>query len=359
MIKHETLCREWILQFRKIPALKKSDPALIEKMIYAFYLLENLSKQSLDFIFKGGTSLILITGENNRFSVDVDISTTADKDKLEKVFHDIVLQSEFENFKLDEHRSYENSQVPKAHYFFHYQSNFNSRVDYILLDILFQDVEYPEINELEINAAWLLAVEPFLKVNTPSVNSILGDKLTAFAPNTTGVPYKKGKELEIVKQLFDVSKLINKADNYGVVSSSFLSIAKNEIQYRKISISTKEVLEDIFNTSLTIAKREKNLREYLRSFNEVKIGLLKISTYIIGKAFRIDEAIEASAKTAWFAMKLKNENFAPLTLYEPSNDLEVLTIENKEFQFLNKLKKNNKPAFYYWYKCLGEIDRLK
>jgi len=270
-----------------------------------------------------------------------------------------VLQSEFENFKLDEHRSYENSQVPKAHYFFHYQSNFNSRVDYILLDILFQDVEYPEINELEINAAWLLAVEPFLKVNTPSVNSILGDKLTAFAPNTTGVPYKKGKELEIVKQLFDVSKLINKADNYGVVSSSFLSIAKNEIQYRKISISTKEVLEDIFNTSLTIAKREKNLREYLRSFNEVKIGLLKISTYIIGKAFRIDEAIEASAKTAWFAMKLKNENFAPLTLYEPSNDLEVLTIENKEFQFLNKLKKNNKPAFYYWYKCLGEIDRLK
>ena len=30
-----------------------------------------------------------------------------------------------------------------------------------------------------------------------------------------------------------------------------------------------------------------------------------------------------------------------------------------EFLALNKLKKANKPAFYYWYKCLEEINQLQ
>ena len=42
-----------------------------------------------------------------------------------------------------------------------------------------------------------------LKVNLPDKNCILGDKLTAFAPHTTGIPTGEDKELEIKKQLFD------------------------------------------------------------------------------------------------------------------------------------------------------------
>ena len=359
MIKSETLGKEWILQLRKKPALKKSDPALIEKMIYALYLLENLARQNLDFVFKGGTSLILITKESHRFSVDVDISTTVGKDGLEDVFHSIVRYSEFKDFKLDEPRSYENSIIPKAHYFFYYQSNFNSSANYIILDILFQDIQYPEINTLEINTDWLNTSEPFLKVNTPCVNSILGDKLTAFAPNTTGVPYKKGKELEIVKQLFDVSKLIQSADNYHVVNSSFLAVAKKEIQYRKMSIAVEDVLDDIIETAHIIAVRERNKGIQLEKFNEIRMGLLKISSYTISMAFRIDEAIQASAKAAWFAMKLKNGNLSPIGVYHAEIDLRNLLIENRDYQFLNKLKKNNKPAYYYWYNCLKEIGQLK
>lgn len=354
MIKSETLSKDWILQFRKKPGLLRSDPALIEKMIYAFYLVENLAKQKLDFVFKGGTSLILITKESNRFSIDIDISSTVGRDKLETVFHTITKQSEFNKVELDEHRSYENTEVPKAHYSFSYQSHFNTNANYILLDILFQDNHYPEINKLEINTDWLNTEKPFLKVNTPSVNSILGDKLTAFAPNTTGVPYRKGKELEIAKQLFDISMLINKADNYNLVNASFLKAAKNEIEYRKLSITGKDVLEDIFNSALLIMIREKNKGEQFEKFNEIKRGLLKIQGYIIGPAFRIERAIEASAKSAWFAMKLKNSNYSPIELYNPKIDLANLHIENKDYQFLNKLKRANKPAFYYWCKCLEE-----
>ena len=41
----------------------------------------------------------------------------------------------------------------------------------------------------------------------PTLECLLGEKLTAFAPHTTGVPLGKKKELEIAKQLFDVAIL--------------------------------------------------------------------------------------------------------------------------------------------------------
>ncbi len=44
---------------------------------------------------------------------------------------------------------------------------------------------------------------------------MLGDKLTAFAPNTIGILYKRpnqffSKHVEIIKQLYDVAKLYDK-----------------------------------------------------------------------------------------------------------------------------------------------------
>ena len=42
---------------------------------------------------------------------------------------------------------------------------------------------------------------------------ILGDKLTAFAPHTTGVPLGVGKSMEIAKQLFDAATLIDAMEN--------------------------------------------------------------------------------------------------------------------------------------------------
>jgi hypothetical protein len=49
---------------------KKSNPELIEKVIYALYLLQELSKANLDFVFKGGTSLLLILEKLHRFSIE-------------------------------------------------------------------------------------------------------------------------------------------------------------------------------------------------------------------------------------------------------------------------------------------------
>ena len=55
MIDEKSLSAEWLAEKRK---QYKKDPGIIEGMIYALYLLDQLRATGLDFIFKGGTSLI-------------------------------------------------------------------------------------------------------------------------------------------------------------------------------------------------------------------------------------------------------------------------------------------------------------
>ena len=362
MITNTSHTKDWIESFRKIPEYNKTDPALIEKMIMAFTLLEYLALNKLEFIFKGGTSLILLLDIATRFSIDIDISTEQSKEELECILDKIIEFPVFANYELDSKRSYK-GKLPKAHYKFYYNSQFsnvekNVSANYVLLDIVFEKGLYPEFNELEIKTKWLDTNEPYTKITIPSINSILGDKLTAFTPNTTGVPYNSNKEVEIIKQLFDVSALINVASNLEVVRNSFFLNVEKEIEYRSIDVVGHDVLDDIFQTALLIAKREKNEGEDKLKFAEIQRGIRNLFNFIISNHFRIDEAIEASAKSAWFAMKLKNANFSPIETYHSEIDVSMFQIENKNYQFLNRLKKTNKPAFYYWYKCLEEIEML-
>ncbi len=62
MIDLKSLSVEWIVE-KKLQYVK--DPNLIESMIYALYLLEQLKLSGLHFIFKGGTSKIAILFDRN------------------------------------------------------------------------------------------------------------------------------------------------------------------------------------------------------------------------------------------------------------------------------------------------------
>lgn len=59
-----------------------ADIQLLEKTIGALYLIESLANENIDFIFKGGTSLVLLLKAIKRFSVDVDIIT--DENEIKK-----------------------------------------------------------------------------------------------------------------------------------------------------------------------------------------------------------------------------------------------------------------------------------
>jgi len=85
MINKETHTIDWIFNLKNKLG-KQVDAKLIEKVIWALTLLEQLQLNGLNFTFKGGTALVLATEKPKRFSIDIDIITehTEKKIKIEK-----------------------------------------------------------------------------------------------------------------------------------------------------------------------------------------------------------------------------------------------------------------------------------
>jgi len=365
MVKEHCFTDEWLEAFKKTAAHQRIDKAILEKMIHALHLLERLKTNGLDFVFKGGTSLVLLLEEGNRFSIDIDIICNTKQKPLEDILVKVVETSNFKSFELDERRSYK-GEIPKAHYSFKFDTaTKNTRNRNILLDVLIEDVIYPETTEKTIQSKWI-ETENETMVIVPTIDAITGDKLTAFAPNTVGIPYFKGKDnqpfsMEICKQLFDLSKLFEQIENIKVVAKSFEAFALKEIEYRKAEktdLTPNIVLQDTIDTCAILAKKGKGPDDEKQKFTELQNGIKAFgSGFLMEGNFRIDNALAASARIAYLAAKILHQNLTPIEYYI-SQETKQLTIQNTDWNFLHKLKRHpNKSIFYYWYKAL-EIMNL-
>ena len=133
-------------------------------MTYALSLAELLQLNGLDFIFKGGTCLILLLDTPQRFSIDIDIITQSSREQIETVLAQICLGTRFTHFDLDEKRSYQEG-IPKAHYRLYFNPQLTHPNDNrILLDILFDENPYPKLQQTPIVKDWLHTAEPFTNV---------------------------------------------------------------------------------------------------------------------------------------------------------------------------------------------------
>jgi len=366
MIKEHCFTEEWLDTFKKQKEHKRINKVILEKMIYAIHLLERIKANGLDFIFKGGTSLVLLLEEGNRFSIDIDIICSTDRETLEKILNKVVDSSNFKSFKLDEHRSYK-AGVPKAHYSFAFDSVAKGKYSgTILLDVLIEDSIYPELTEKPVQTKWI-EIEEQTSVSLPTIDAITGDKLTAFAPNTIGIPYFKGKgqlpfSMEICKQLFDLSKLFERIGKIEIVAQSFEVFAKQEIEYRKTAksdLTLEKVLQDTIDTCVIIAKKGKGSADEKSKFIELQKGIRAFGTgFLMVGNFRIDDAVSATARIAYLSAKILHKELSPLEYYN-EQDINELTIENQDWNFLNRLKRQpDKSSFYYWYKALEVMNLI-
>lgn len=367
MIKEKCFTEEWLDQFKKQKDHRRIDKIILEKMIYALHLLERLKANRLDFVFRGGTSLVLLLKEGNRFSIDIDIICKTDRKDLEEILNKVVETSRFTEWKLEEHRSYQ-SGIPKAHYKFFFETK-KQGSGTILLDILTENSIYPEQVEIPIKTKWI-ETDVETMVTVPTIEAITGDKLTAFAPNTIGIPYFKGKDMqsfsmEICKQLFDLSKLFEQIENIATVAKSFTAFAEKEINYRKdrhpkSTLSPEMILNDTIDTCLIIAKRRDGSNDEKQKFAELQRGIKALDFgFLMSGNFRIDDAISASARIAWLATKILMKDMTPIAYYE-GEDVKKWNIEYPNWNFLNKLKKQpDKSAFYYWYLTVELLTKHK
>ncbi len=354
MIKKECYTKDWIYHFREQSEYSRIDYLSLEKMILALSLVEHLSKAKLQFVFKGGTSLSLLYNEPKRFSIDVDIVTKEEKTAIEKILTDVCTNSQFNRYEFDERRSFTHD-IPKAHYKMFFKSSVDDRENYVLLDVLFEDHNYPELSELEIKNVFLDIDDKPITVQVPSFNAITGDKLTAFAPNTIGVRFGTDKNLEIIKQLFDLGNLFDSISNYETVHKSYSLIAAKELEYRKLNIEIDKTLEDSIDTALILARRLKNKGDDLVKFNALQDGILKLRSYLITGNFTIDSAVEAAAKTALLSAKLLKKNYEPIAQIDDKSNFANYMITNADYNYLNKLSRLPNNALFYWH---GTIEIL-
>lgn len=209
MIKPHCFGKDWFQSMSK--KYRYNDLGIIEKVIRAFALLDLLARSGCPYIFKGGTCVGLILGDKTRrLSIDIDIICPPGTNVEE--YLDRISEFGFTRKELVERRQ-AGKDIPKSHSKFFYQIAYTDRSNqesYILLDVLYEDTHYQQVNEIEvINQFIELDSEPSI-VMVPSIGDILGDKLTAFAPNTTGIPYYKNgnsRGTEIMKQVYDIGRL--------------------------------------------------------------------------------------------------------------------------------------------------------
>lgn len=347
MIKGHCFDKEWFQLMSK--KYKYNDLGIIEKVVGAYALLDLLARSGCPYIFKGGTCVGLILGESTRrLSIDIDIICPPGTNVEEYLGK--IREFGFTRTELVE-RQQAGKDVPKSHSKLFYQIAYTDRVNqesYILLDVLYEDAHYHKVNEVDVVNHFIeLDSEPS-RVRVPSIGDILGDKLTAFAPNTTGIPYyKKGKSraTEIMKQVYDIGRLFEAVENLDITRQSFNRIALVELGYRNLEAAPSIICEDVRQTALLLATRGQEGRG---EFSLLQDGVKRLSSFIYQNKYYIEDAIADSAKAAYVATCIE-KGVEKVCKYSSDNLRLDMTIGKVLSPKLNKLKKIRPEAFYYWW----------
>ena len=353
MIDSKCFTTEWIAG--KSRELKYNDKNIIEKVVRAMSLLDMLARSGCPFYFKGGTSLMLILGDTaHRLSIDIDIMCppgTNIEDYLKGY-----AESGFIEYKLIE-RKQAGTDIPKSHSKFFYQVAYkgeSSEQSFILLDVLYEDCHYMQTQRVAVESPFVETIGEVAYVTVPSTADILGDKLTAFAPETTGIPYYKKDRLatlEIMKQLYDVGRLFEKIDSLEITKSAFRKIAKVELGYRGLDSNLEQVYADIRNTAMNISTRGCLDKE---KFDLLQKGIASLKSFTYKGAYYIEQAIIDASRAAYLATLIENDR-DEIEKYS-GNPLEVADMELSPTlpSKLMKLKKTIPEAYFYWVK-VGEM----
>lgn len=271
MLTHDNYTAEHISKLREKTG---ADPAILERTVFAFGLLEAVRSVGMPFIFKGGTSLLVLLDEPRRLSTDIDIIVDrgVDVDRYIEMAGKI-----FPFVSVEEHKRKGLSDIKKRHFRFYFLSPRDGRKINILLDVVFEDNPYLKVVECPIKSSLLLSEGENLSVNLPDKNCILGDKLTAFAPHTTGIAFGRGKEIEIIKQLFDCWTLLQEMDDYETVAKVYEKVSPVELGYRGLNCAPADCLKDTIDSCICIMGRGSIRPEEYKNYS---VGINSIQGHI-------------------------------------------------------------------------------
>ncbi len=347
MIPPDRHTRQWIVAQQA--SLGMADLIILEKAIYALTLLDSLARTNLDFVFKGGTALLLHLPQPNRLSIDIDIVCNEPKSDFESALDALLGKSPF--LRWDEQIRGERGLPGRRHYRFYFQSPTQEQEMHILLDVVTEPNVLTHLIELQINTAFLEVAEP-IAVKTPRLESLLADKLTAFAPATIGVPLTAQFSQQVIKQLFDIAQLYDHARELSVLAEDNQNAFEAEARYRGFAGSYSDYLDDVIQAafhicSLDLKGASKDREEENRLYRR---GIVQLGNHLVSIPFRLPEAKVAAGKAARLAMLLKASDFSSdLPVFDPAL---AIGLRKKQlaapFACLNRLKSFAPEVFFYW-----------
>lgn len=321
MISTESLSQEWLESVSK--KLGYPDKGLLEKAIRALSLLELLVKAGCPLCFKGGSSLLLLLRNTiHRISIDVDIICPPGTDI--NVYLEGIRDYGFTR-AVRTGREHPGGTIPVSHSKVFYEIAYNpmhsEAEGYIRLDVLYEDIQYSRVEMVPIEHPVLKTKGEPVMVKVPTKEDILGDKLTAFGPNSIGIPYEKNGRncsLEIVKQIFDIGRLFDNVQDFSPAFESFRRVSVLELSYR---------------------------------------GLSRIKSFMFRCTYLIESAITDSAKAAYLATCFQCNNINIEKYTGPESITKEMNITPPLHSKLSKLKSSNPEAYFYWAKTNDLISK--
>ena len=350
MLHPQCFTTEWVRH--QAQAVGSPNPVMLEKAIIALQLLGHLAESGLPIQFKGGTSLLLRLNSIRRLSIDVDIVTQAKPEQLAAALGHLSRLAPLTGYEHDDQRDRE--LPPKKHYRVFYPSTVERKVDHVLLDVLFEPQLVPHCEPVLISTPFITP-EREVRVAVPTVNSLLGDKLTAFAPRTIGILYSPNRKTDIAKQLFDVGVLFDAATDLSVVADVYAVTHARQLVYRNASFSLADTLSDSMRAGFLLSELQLKGSSQSEDGKFLYDGVQNLANHLVNRPFRHDEARVAASKAAcaaaWIMRRPADVTIEQLRFrVDHIAELRALQVQAPWLP-LNRLKGGNAEAFHYWFQA--------
>jgi hypothetical protein len=363
MIHPDCFQRPWLVEQGAALRVQPNNLHLLERCIHALELVGRLSDAGLDFVFKGGTSLVLLLNPIRRLSIDVDIATPEPIERIKAVLDQIAVnRPPFLRYEHQERR--DRDAPPTRHFKIHFASAAGPQAtSYILLDVITSAHSYPATQRRSV-AAPFIKLEADSQVVLPTVDCILGDKLAAFAPRTIGVLFdpldrhgrpRERDPLQIVKQLFDVGHLFAEATNLDQAAATYRATFEAQNRYRGGNFTLEGCLDDTIEAAKAlclIPSAEAAIHTPHQTI--LRAGQRGLGTHLLTEPFTLDRhARVAAARAALLATLFRYDRTTDIPRdivrsVPPSTQFQYFRLTGENATLDPMLRRTAPEALYLW-----------
>jgi len=241
----------------------KTSPSLTEQAVHCLELVSELAGTGLTFRFKGGNSLLLLSPEPRRFSIDVDIATDAGREILDAAVFSLEEKHQV-FFRIQKRVHVTKPWLPIASYYLYYKSHFTTeKENFIMLDAVLHKTPYAG-KTINVKCGSIYSSDASAEVAT--VSGLIADKLLTLGPSTLGIPLNKNKAGQRLKHANDVSSLLGQHPVRSEITEALTGCLHQENILQKTSFSH----EDIFTDTLSLCRLSLSLNnnKYITASSE-------------------------------------------------------------------------------------------